>query len=236
MIKLEVLTNAVADALIATGNTKILAEIMKDGSADSIERLALTLPSGSHLQLGLMHFGDIVRTAGLYALLGHEGSSYESHKCADCLSMIPGVVITDNEYWGGAAEAKPLPSLPAPRKKPEMPERKEGEDIVTWLWRCPLWSWVNFNLKRDIPTYQKRNPIWWADREPIDTLGFPGSSYTYKCRRVIGSGDPNEGTKYVRIMESVLKEAVEAGLMELAPDQSIGEKFDTYVLADKYKK
>jgi hypothetical protein len=232
-MKLEVLTDIVTDALIVSGRSDILKSILKDSSADNIERQARCLPNGSPLQLGLMHYGDVLRVASVCKAFGQQpqGRAYEMHKAVDCLKQIPGVSVSDEEYWGiGERKPRPLPTKPE-AKKTEFPTRNEGEDLFDWLCRCPLWYWVNFDLKRDIPHYQKRNPVWWAAKK--ETAMHPGSSL--KVRRIIGSADNYEGGKYVKITPEVLNQAVAAGLMVLAPDKQYNEYIDTYVLAEQYR-
>lgn len=245
-MKLEVLTDVVIDALVLSGEREILASIVSDSSADNIERQAYKLPPGP-LQIGLMHYGDVIRVWGLRQALArvngrptsdrHAHSNYEMCKAVDCLTQIPGVEISDDDKYESYPEkeykSKPIPVKPA-YKAPEFPAQNEGEDLFDWLYRCPLWAWVNFNLERDIPDYQNRKPTFWVD----SVLRCPWYSDVPSQQRVIAriGADNYEGGKYVKIFGEVLTQSVASGLMVLSPEQKYSETIDTYVLAEKYAK
>lgn len=226
---LKTLTAAVTDACLLVGHSEILASLMEDSSHENIELQACTLPIGSPLQMGLLHYGDIIRTYHLREMLGHGIGEYEAENVFMFFRRIDGFEELNKKPVGEFKVAEPA-------KLPDnFPAREPGEDIVTWLWRCPIWSWANFSFERDVVNYQGRNPIMWADKKPITMPLYRGSTLTHEFRRIISSGDPKWGPPYVKIMPKVLDGALTSGLMVIDHTMSIGDNFNTYVLAEKYK-
>lgn len=102
------LTEAVADALLATQRTEELVSLLSDASPANANRIGEKLFNEGYtdLGLGIMRFSDAIgisNTAMAFTPESRAGFASHfngyAHDAAEALKRIPGVEISDEEFW-----------------------------------------------------------------------------------------------------------------------------------------
>lgn len=102
------LTKAIVAALMETKSNKELLSLLRDNSPKNANKIGGSLMGvNPALGLGLLHYSDALEmwtTAMRFSNEEARGgfaqqfNSY-AHRSAQCLRQVPGVSISDNDYW-----------------------------------------------------------------------------------------------------------------------------------------